>query len=560
MPSPGAASRTPPRPAPVLPSVQYDPVLPPPAQYDVLEKRVQKKYSSMTSPVSIQCRPDLILKPVQSPTQESMMTLPPNDRSSWQLEKPPWMMSPTIGEPATQNTAVPFTQPRCGGHASHFESVDQAGIYSDGQPVFCPAQEAGDDDVEEVSTLFQACAQVLSREVMEAEVCRDPATNSPRFQHRDSTNGNEINAKNPAAYHDSLDVKGNRRDRFAEELFVDTQVVRRPSDGMAYLADRINKYAEVSRPDPVSKDSVDGQVSHLSEDYDDQVLRPYDPESYEQALVSPSHHRCDEALKPSDSEHYLEPPMSAIVPQDSDDYHQVSMSFASENCDELLMAQAVDAYDEAAARPSVPVNSYELPPAEAGYGQGPMAYAPDENFDQPQAWLQALEEHQQHVINDNILDQYSEQVLPESYDGALCLSWMTGNGRHPMVTDDEVSYIYDCLKCINNSVATVGLEQLAVSEGLCLAGEVENMDPDHIIRLTLEQMLQTKSRNGTEDIFVTPGGAFSSGYKKKVPLYVFINSAALSQDEMEDTAGKDPTMTVLWDWNVKLQCISQEEY
>lgn len=539
--------------------MQYDPVTPP-VQHDVLEKRVQKSYSSMTSPVSIQCRPDLSDKPAPSPTKESMMTLPPNDWSSPQLEIPPWVVQPTIVEPATQNTAVPFTQPRCGGHANDFESVDQAVIYRGGQHVFRPAKEAGgDDDHEHVSALFQAGAQILSREVMEAEVCRDPATNSPRFQHREATNGNEINANKSASSHENFDVTGNHSDRFAEKVFVDTQVACRPSDGMSHLADRMSKYAEVSRPD-VSQDWIDEQVSHLSEDYDDEVLRPYDPESYEQALVSPSHHRCDETLKPSDSEHYLEPPMSAIVPQDSEDYHQVSISFASENCDELLMAQAVHAYDEAAATQAVPVNSYELPPAEAGYGQGPIVYAPEDNFDRPQAWLQALEEHQQHVINDNILDQYSGQAPSESYDGALCLSWMVGNGKHPMVTDDEVSYIYDCLKCINKTVATVGIEQLAVSEGLCLAGEVENMDPDHIIRLTLEQMLQTKSRNGTEDIFVTPGGAFSSGYKKKLPLYVFITSAALGQDEMEDAAGKDPTMTVLWDWNVKLQCISQEEY
>jgi len=173
-------------------------------------------------------------------------------------------------------------------------------------------------------------------------------------------------------------------------------------------------------------------------------------------------------------------------------------------------------------------------------------------------WLHALEEQQLQVIEDNRWGQFPEQVPPEPYDGAVCLSWMLGSGKHPMVTDEEVSYIYDCLKCINGSVATVGLQQLAVTEGLCLASEVENMDPDDIIRQTLEQMLQSKSRNGNEDIFVTAGWTFSTGYKKKVALHVFVASAPLNHDEMEAAAGKEPTMSVLWDWNVKLQCITHE--
>lgn len=258
-------------------------------------------------------------------------------------------------------------------------------------------------------------------------------------------------------------------------------------------------------------------LPHTSEGYDE-GFRPYDSEIYHQ-VVLPHHSDChDEGLRPYASEMYDQ----VLPPHASEGYDEGSGPCVSENYDRVLPPHTSEVYDH-------------------------------------DVWPYALEEQQPHVFNDNILGQFSEQPLPVAYEGALCLSWKLGNGRHPMVTDDEVSYIMDCLKCINNSVATVGLEQLAVAEGLCLPGEVENMDPDNIIRQTLEQMLQTKSRNGNEDIFVTHGAAYSSGYKKKVPLHVFVASAPLTPDDMDAAAGKDPTMTVLWDWNVKLQCITHQE-
>lgn len=168
-----------------------------------------------------------------------------------------------------------------------------------------------------------------------------------------------------------------------------------------------------------------------------------------------------------------------------------------------------------------------------------------------------LSKQQQDAIYNATLPQYSEQPAG-GYDGALYLSWMLGSGKHPMVTDDEVSYIMDCLKCINNSVVTDGLEQMATAAGLLFPEDTENLDPENVVRQALEQMLQTKSRNGTDDIFVMPGGAFSTGYKKKVPLHVVVGSAPLGPDEM-DVDPTQPSMTVLWDWNVRLECVTHEE-
>jgi len=127
-----------------------------------------------------------------------------------------------------------------------------------------------------------------------------------------------------------------------------------------------------------------------------------------------------------------------------------------------------------------------------------------------------------------------------------------------MVKDEEVSYIFDCLKCINNSIYSYGLEQLAVDEGLCAQGNFENFEPEQIVRMLLEYVLQSKSRNGSDGIFVMRGRAFSSGYKKKVPLHMVLSSAPIQPEDTE-IHPKAPTMTVLWDWNVKLECDEHAE-
>lgn len=193
-------------------------------------------------------------------------------------------------------------------------------------------------------------------------------------------------------------------------------------------------------------------------------------------------------------------------------------------------------------------------------------------YEEPCAERQSGEvqaQQQPDIINDNILGESPERFIApvaygqdqqayDSYSG-LCLSWKMANGKHPMVQDDETEYVMDCLKAINTSVGTYGIEELAIAEGLCKAGECENMDPVKIVRQVLEQILQSKSRSGNDDIFVQQGAAFSSGYKKKIPLHVFIANAPMTSAAMDAAAGKDPTMTVLWDWQVKLQGYKQED-
>lgn len=212
--------------------------------------------------------------------------------------------------------------------------------------------------------------------------------------------------------------------------------------------------------------------------------------------------------------------------------------------------------------------SYEQQQPEEHYDQQPEEYheqqplefceeQPPDSHDQVLA-PHRFEEQQLQVSFEAVRPQYSDQQAPVVCEGGPCLSWMLGTGKHPMVTDDEVSYIFDCLKSINCSVSTYGLEQVALAEGLCAPGEVDSIDPDAILRLALEQMLQTKSRNGTEDIFVVAGSQLSTGYKKKVPLHVALGPVPLRPEEMEVDL-KFPTMTVLWDWNVKLQGMIHED-
>lgn len=169
---------------------------------------------------------------------------------------------------------------------------------------------------------------------------------------------------------------------------------------------------------------------------------------------------------------------------------------------------------------------------------------------------QTFAEQQPQATHEAAYAPNSEQAYDGGCDGALCLSWMTGNDTHPMVTDEEVAYITDSLKTINESVMYYGLGQVALSQGLCTPGNVENVNPDIVVRQILEQMLQTNSRNGCDDIFVMPGPVLSTGYKKKVSLHVVYSNLRIDETHVDL---KNPTMTVLWDWNVKLQCAAQDD-
>jgi len=228
------------------------------------------------------------------------------------------------------------------------------------------------------------------------------------------------------------------------------------------------------------------------------------------------------------------------------------------------------------ASEQVPSRAFEEQPPVACY-DNLQPQASDEGYvEQPimADWQQRLvqqgfEAHQPQEVFERVDDEVcqgesypattSQWSAPpvEEYNSGVCLSWMLGTGKHPMVSDDEVAYIMECLTCINESVAAYGVEAVAHASGL---GKVENSEPEAIVRQLLEQVLQERSRHGNSDIFVMSGEQYSTGYKKKVPLHVLLDAVPLSLEEMESRIDpKHATMTVLWDWNVKLECAAREE-
>lgn len=485
----------------------------------------------MPSPVAIERRPDHSLKGMSGLHQESAVVPPHPDRM------------PAPAQPCTRST-TPSSHSGCGVPPPCAEPISQAAEFLR-RVVVAGVMETSSSPqmqckVEEATEVLQApaegyvnpvsgtsddsklnCQEAAERFPAAAEECADAAShtcNDGGFQAEHPAPCNESLAVNecaelPVTCDEGLHVNAYPACQSTEAVYVDTQCDVLSDDGTGLSTYEEHQHGQVLRQD-------------ASGHFDD-VQPPHIAELMSNHVSSLSHF--DDA-------------QGAVLQCSSEDSKQVFSSQTPEQNDEGLRLYASEHYDDEVLSPH---NSQVLSPSRLGAN------------DQAQ-WPHALEQQHEHTVDDNRWGQLSKQVPSGPYDGAVCLSWMLGTGKHPMVTDEEVSYIYDCLKRINVSVATLGLEQLAVAEGLCLASEVENMDPDDIVRQTLEQMLQSKSRNGNEDIFVTAGGAFSSGYKKKVALHVFIASAPLSHSDMEAAAGRAPTMSVLWDWNVKLQCITHE--
>lgn len=146
-------------------------------------------------------------------------------------------------------------------------------------------------------------------------------------------------------------------------------------------------------------------------------------------------------------------------------------------------------------------------------------------------------------------DEEQYLVDPEGSD----LSWAVASDRHPLVSEEEASYIIDCLQSIRDSFASNGYGQVALAEGICTSYEaVASLDPNDVVRILLERLLQTCSRHGADDIFVMPGTVYSTGYKKKLPLHVFPGDCTVPLSEQQLLA-KPATMTVIWPWDVKLE-------
>jgi hypothetical protein len=144
-----------------------------------------------------------------------------------------------------------------------------------------------------------------------------------------------------------------------------------------------------------------------------------------------------------------------------------------------------------------------------------------------------------------------QQHLVEVEGSELC--WAIARDRHPLVSDEEASYIMDLLASIRDSVMSNGFGQVALAEGLCTTIEAANAhDPNEVVRIVLERLLQTYSRNGASEIFVMQGTVYSTGYNKKLPLHVFPGDAMVSLSEQELQA-KAATMTVVWPWDVRLE-------
>jgi hypothetical protein len=144
-----------------------------------------------------------------------------------------------------------------------------------------------------------------------------------------------------------------------------------------------------------------------------------------------------------------------------------------------------------------------------------------------------------------------QQHLVEVEGSELC--WAIARDRHPLVSDEEATYIMDCLASVRESVASNRFGQVALAEGLCSNIEAADAhDPNEVVRIVLERLLQTYSRNGASDTFVMPGTVYSTGYKKKLPLHVFPGDAMVSLSEQELQA-KAATMTVVWPWDVRLE-------
>jgi hypothetical protein len=121
--------------------------------------------------------------------------------------------------------------------------------------------------------------------------------------------------------------------------------------------------------------------------------------------------------------------------------------------------------------------------------------------------------------------------------------------KHPQVLEEEASYVLGWLQSIRDSSQHYGLEAVAQNNGIENAG---NLEPNELIRILLERLLQDYSRNGTCDTFVSAGAVFSCGYKKKLPLHVFpgYGEVPLVGDKLK---AKPADMTVLWPWDVKLE-------
>lgn len=156
------------------------------------------------------------------------------------------------------------------------------------------------------------------------------------------------------------------------------------------------------------------------------------------------------------------------------------------------------------------------------------------------------------ILDEGLAPAPDEQHYSEVAD-YVDLSWAVAKDRHPLVSDEEATYVLDCLQNIRENFVTVGFGQVALTEGLCSSYEaVALLDPHDAIRILLERILQTYSRNGASETFVMAGTVYSTGYKKKLPLHVFPGDGMVPLSEQELQA-KPATMTVIWPWDVKLE-------